>query len=427
VTIPIRFNLLNESALSPANTLPYETLPGGSTNPLQQAGDCANGFDFGSLNGIYAAYLRTQLYNGDLCFVPTFSALDVPTVTQATAYAKYINNTTDNPSPPNVIRYIAQENVNNSSTQFNVAHISFTPRNSEWIYDEMQGIPYASNYCSTECLPLAIASSSGPQRLCAGASATFSIPNLPAGMAVSWSTDPAGYFTPATGTGPTFTTAAAAGAQGTATVTARVGACQTLVTTTVGVGPAPVDGSYYCSSGCPSYPPTSGTIADFTIVPAGSYTLNLSRSDGGTFRAWQGIVDGNNWYTYSNNSAAVVTLGSGQRAQFTVTVDVPGCGAVTRTFTLAVYGYRLAFAPNPASTDLTVTAVDADQPTADKPSATAPPFDADLYDGQGKKIKTEKSAKGQAKFDVRDLPNGLYHLRAGKGKEAISEQVQIAH
>ena len=90
-------------------------------------------------------------------------------------------------------------------------------------------------------------------------------------------------------------------------------------------------------------------------------------------------------------------------------------------------GYYFAFAPNPASTDLTVTAVDADQSTADQPSATAPPFDADLYDSQGKKIKTKKSDKGKAVIDVRDLPNGLYHLRAGKGKEAISEQVQVAH
>jgi len=30
-------------------------------------------------------------------------------------------------------------------------------------------------------------------------------------------------------------------------------------------------------------------------------------------------------------------------------------------------------------------------------------------------------------LDVRDLPNGLYNLRAGKGKRALSEHVQVMH
>ena len=131
-------------------TLPLETLLGDSTNPRQQAGTCADGFDLGSLNGVYAAYFRTNLYNGDLCFVPSYSTLGVATVTPATAFAKYTNNTTDNPSRPNVIRYNAQENVNNAGTQFNVAHISFTPHNSERIFNEMQNLtpyPPAINEC----------------------------------------------------------------------------------------------------------------------------------------------------------------------------------------------------------------------------------------------------------------------------------------
>ncbi|WP_375416206.1 T9SS type A sorting domain-containing protein [uncultured Hymenobacter sp.] len=428
VTIPIRFNLLKESALSPPNTLPYETLPGGSTNPAQQAGNCADGFDLGSLNGIYAAYLRTRLYNGDLCFVPSYSALDVPTVTPTTAFAKYINNFTDNPSAPRVARYIAQESVN-SGAKFNVAHISFTPRNSEWLFNEMQGLAHASNYCSTECsAPLTITNPAAQGRLCAGSSVTLSIPNLPAGTSVSWSTSPAGYFTPATGTGPTFT-ATAANAQGTVTITALVGACQVPVTTTIGVGPAPIDGSYYCGSGCVAYPPTQGQLSGFTVVPPGTYTINLSTTGNRTYGAWQGMVDGGRWSTYSNNTSGVVTLSAGQRAQFTVPFSGSACGAGSGTFSLAAYSsYRLVATPNPASSELTVTAVDEDQPEASLvPSTTASPFEAELYDNHGKKVKAGKSEKGKAVLDVRDLPAGLYNLRAGKGKEAISEHIQVTH
>jgi hypothetical protein len=188
VAIPIRFSLLREAATSPPNTLPYETLPGGSTNPYQQAGGCADGFDFGSLNGIYAAYFRTNLYNGDLCFVPSYSALDVPTVTPSTAFSKYVNNFTSSPSLPQVNRYVAQEQAN--GTLFNTTHISFTPRNSEWIYNEMQR-PFNGNTnplpCATECSISQQMQLTGPEFQCPGSRSTYTLTGVPAGYTVAWS------------------------------------------------------------------------------------------------------------------------------------------------------------------------------------------------------------------------------------------------
>lgn len=63
-------------------------------------------------------------------------------------------------------------------------------------------------------------------------------------------------------------------------------------------------------------------------------------------------------------------------------------------------------------------------------SAASPadvPFDADLYDGHGKKVKTQHGDHGKAVLDVRDLPAGLYNLRVGQGKKALSEHIQITH
>jgi hypothetical protein len=124
----IDVNLLNRNYTSPANTLPYETLPGGTNNLNEQQAlttNYANGF-----LGLWDFSDNTVLYNGNICFVPTYSALNVPGVTPATAYAKYVNGITDNPVPPRALTtYIAMENSN--GTQFNQAHLRFTARNSE--------------------------------------------------------------------------------------------------------------------------------------------------------------------------------------------------------------------------------------------------------------------------------------------------------
>ena len=112
----------------------------------------------------------------------------------------------------------------------------------------------------------------------------------------------------------------------------------------------------------------------------------------------------------------------------TVTITpTTGCFAPRNAVFRQPSGYYYTYSPNPASDDLTVSAIDADKPATSPPSTTAPPFEADLYDNYGKKVKTKKSDKGQAKLDVRDLPNGLYNLRVGTGKEAISEHIVINH
>ncbi|MDJ0365656.1 hypothetical protein QMK33_10875 [Hymenobacter sp. H14-R3] len=167
----IAVNLLNRNYTSPSNTLPYETLAGGYTNLYEQR-DLLENSDFNI--GILQAADITNVYNGNLCFVPTYSALDVLTVTPATAYAKYINNTTDNPSPPRIPSYIANQNTTGSD--FNQPHIRFTARNSEWIYNEMQR-PFNGNTnslpCATECsIALTI---TGPTQVCTSPTSVFSV------------------------------------------------------------------------------------------------------------------------------------------------------------------------------------------------------------------------------------------------------------
>ncbi|MGI4870140.1 MAG: hypothetical protein ACRYFX_03060 [Janthinobacterium lividum] len=181
----IKYHLLDESATSPPNTLPYETLPGGNTNYKQESGNCAD------LTGVTGFFLNATLYDGDVCFVPTFSALDLPANTPVDAYASYANNITSNSATrtgsPRIDQFIAQEHNGN---QFSLTHLRYTARNGEWLFDQMQNKTQAAALvaCSSECaVPLSI---TGPNPLCPNGPTTYST-NAPAGTPVTWvSSDP---------------------------------------------------------------------------------------------------------------------------------------------------------------------------------------------------------------------------------------------
>ncbi len=407
-SIRIYFHLLQESAQSPPNTLPYETLPGGTTNPYQQAGSCGGGFDFGSLNGIYAAYLRTKLYNGDLCFVPSYSALDVPTVTPSTAFAKYINSATDNPSLPRVKRYLAQEQT--SSALFNTAHISFTPRNSEWIFNEMQrpfnGDANPINCGSTECVLPADVTFTGPGTLCG--TATYSTVDRGPGYTYTWTASPASLFTNPSGTGLTFTTGNNSPDDNGFITLEISGDCPRTVQRSIKVGrpAAPAfeqrDPGDMCYSGTAYY-----TLTNYD--PALTYSI---RAVGAT-----GIMDPGGFRLKRSSSGYV---------SFTVTVTTGNCsstadGEVTFDCTSA---YTYSVYPNPANETTTVAA---DVPPGQRGVGAPRSFHATLHNAHGQPVQMQPSRNGAAPFDTRALPAGLYHLVIREGQHAERRNVSIQH
>jgi len=402
VTIPIRFNLLNESAPSPPSTLPYETLPGGFTNLAAESGDC------GTTSGIASAFLKTSLYNGPICFVPSYSALDVPTVTTATAFSKYINNLTDNPSLPRVARFVAQEaSSTTSSATYNLNHLTFTARNSEWIFDEMQLLPHASNYCSSECLTSSDLEIKGPGTLCG--TSTYSSPVNGLGVTYSWTASPANAFTVATGNNSTFQTANVPGVNTTGTITLTINTgCQTTFTKTVVVGAPAVptfiqrDPSDMCYSGTAYYTTTNyDPTVTYTIRAVGATAIR----DPGGFRlkhTGSGYVSFT--VTATNNCGT-------QTANGEVTFD---CASA---FTYAVY-------PNPAANTLTVK--------QNNRAGTAPhnsgKFTVRLHDNHGT-LHVQKAANtATLQLAVDTLPTGLYLLRIeSEGEAPESHQIQITH
>jgi len=419
----VDITLLNRNYTSPANTLPYETLPGG-TNNLNDQQDLTTNYANGFL-GLWDLSDNTILYNGDICFVPTYSALNVPSVTPATTYAKYINGATDNPVPPRALTaYIAMENSN--GTQFNQSHLRFTARNSEWLYNEMQRPFSGSNYvnlagCTPECTVLTINNPLAPgQRLCAGSSATFSIPGLAPNTPVRWSAAPASNFTVATGSGPTFTATVSNNASGNSTITALVGECETSVSITIPTGPGEPTGYY---TGGPNGSGTLTTYQSFPTTSAGGVDIGMFLNEPYNFTFTSDLPG--LYLTNTSGRATHFILKPGQGTTITATATNAPCGLVGRfVFICPRSGYRYTATPNPASEELTVTSTDS--ATGERLEKAAE-FDADLYDTYGKKVKTQHSNHGKAVFNARELPDGLYNLRIGQGKDAYSEHIQVKH
>jgi serine protease len=262
---------------------------------------------------------------------------------------------------------------------------------------------------------------SGPASFCSG-SAAYSA-NAPTGTTTVWSSSNTSVATINSSTG-----VATAVGSGLVTFTASATtSCGSTITASkqVQVGTPAVAGTYYCTGCSPS---SSGTISTYgNYVKTGTITLYVNQEPNTTysFSGYPSSVSQsgpNSAYFYINSSNTYQ-----QRVDVTIT-KTSSCGTISQTFTFVAYpssSYLLS--PNPANSELNVTSVEADQPTDVVNGTATLPFEAQLYDNFGKQVKTKSSDGNNAKLNVSDLPNGLYYLRVGKGKEAISKQIQIAH
>jgi len=243
-----------------------------------------------------------------------------------------------------------------------------------------------------------------------------------ANTSLVWSASPASLFTTTAGYGSVFTTTGAAGQAGVGVITGKLpGACEANVTKTVRVGTEP--SGYFYGGGVSS----GQNLQTVQFVTGGQISMFLNESANFTFSSSPAIQ----LSSYSGRSTSFY-LPAGQGVQINVSAPGSPCALATG-FVFAprsVYYHRAA--PNPVSDELLVTAADPDQPAGTparltNPAADSAAFETTLYDNYGRPVKTQRSERGQAMLDVRDLPNGLYHLRTGHGKDIVTEHIRVAH
>ncbi|MDO7887508.1 T9SS type A sorting domain-containing protein [Hymenobacter cheonanensis] len=412
--IPVNVTLTRQNFSCPTGLLPLDGAPG-STEPFAGGPNVITGSTPAWLGPLFSFQFALH---SRFSFVSPASALDIADFTLPALSAKYINNITSF-STTSTNSFIAQEQTNLfGNTDFNVPHLTFTARNGEFIFDQMQNnLKHAEQIaCSAECSAVA-ATISGPTQLCPGATGTYTISNLPAGVQVRWSVSSSGVVSPTSGTGNTFTVQAPAGADGNTTIQA------TLVSTAGGCElplaglPLRVGASFV---GIGIYGGCGGLPATFTADG-----LNI-----GTNFRW--TIDGRAQSQFDNQAQITYTLSStAASTQVGVTVAgiCPGAGTLAATYNVAIeHGAGCAneltapqpaqptvsIYPNPAHESVYVHLENVD---------TARHTTVRLFDSQGR-LALELSSKGEAtiKVKVNKLLPGLYFVHVLRGSDVLTRQ-----
>jgi PGAP1-like protein/Secretion system C-terminal sorting domain len=189
--------------ISPSNTIPWDGVPGGTkstetTGPISQSSTTPtinqnNTFLGNAWRSIFfllfnvSANIELPFSQKTFSFVPITSALDVQNVTAST-FSQPFSFATNGLLGSRANKYISQDFT--ARSLFNIEHTDFTPRNSRWLYNEMQNLTQ-----QVTCEDFCISSITGPSSFCTSATYSFA---LPLGSTVSWSVNnivPAGSVT----------------------------------------------------------------------------------------------------------------------------------------------------------------------------------------------------------------------------------------
>jgi hypothetical protein len=183
--------------LSPANTIPWDGVPGGTkstetTGPISQTGTTpainqSNTFLGNVWRSILYAFvinvhtnIQLPFSQKEFSFVPITSALDVENVT-ANTFTQPFNFAVNGLTGSRANKFISQDFA--ASNLYNIEHTNFTPRNSRWIYNEMENITQPPLNCNDICTnSIQII---GADNFCT--TSTYNVPYLPSYASVTWS------------------------------------------------------------------------------------------------------------------------------------------------------------------------------------------------------------------------------------------------
>jgi alpha/beta superfamily hydrolase len=410
VVISINFNLLNKSYMSPANTLPWDGLAGGTLNVKDQAGD-----EIPTINKKILWFLKKSLNTylaDDFCFVPTPSALDIADINATTVQATYVGGISS-ASLSRMGNFIAQErSTDNGPNPYNKRHITFTNRNSEWLFNQMEGTTTTLN-CSTECNPFASTTIGGSATICNGSS--YSI-NPIANATYTWSVSSNITINAGQGTANLTVKPNGSGSGTISLVVGKNGCSFPIQAINVQVGTV--------TASQLSMKVNSQEIQ--YLCPNSSYIVDVSGPSGTTFDTWtfQGL-SGSGTGSYANISTSS-TFGGGSIS----VVAHDACGGstvlqrtVSRSSTCSM---MLAMFPNPADSYVEVSFSSND--SAEDVSQSLPEeYEVIIYNKLSQKVKDIKSKQKKQQIKLEELPEDIYYVHLIYQGETIKKQLIIKH
>ena len=404
--------------ISPANTFPWDGIPGGTQNverggSLSQVGTVPsigkeNSF-FGNLwRGVVGSLIVNIDYDIDFpfsqnefSFVPLTSSLDVQNVTVATFSQQFVypvNGANGSRSD----KYVAQEYLNGD---YNISHTDFTARNSKWIFNEMQNTTQTYD-CEDYC-DAGSSSINGDAAFCTDSN-PYTIANLPAGSTVVWAATPNGIVTDPSGTSPTLSKLANGIITLKATITNSCFGQVVISKPNIRVGS-----------------PKPGPITFSLIDPVmGKLYADIDPVPGATAYKWyrNGVLTSFNYGT----SAHFVIPRNVCDIEYDISVEaINGCGTSPRSHSNAYIpcDYYFAVSPNPATSIVTISSV---ENNSFQSSSVKTFTEIKLYDNNGnlKKYQTFKNVK-TASLTVSELQSGTYFIEISDGTFKERKQLII--
>lgn len=474
--------LYNNTAYASGTQLAIDGVPG-STNPLVDVKALTSFPSFSRLqlslqfnlgwifSGYFNAYAYNQGVSASFTFVSAASALDVAPLNTAAYTDKYVNGT--NPTYPSTsTTFIAQE-TNNAAGTTNNAHIRFTARNSNWMFDEMENVTNTLN-CSSECSNSFYIS--GPSNFCTNGS--YFIPGLSPGATISWAVNSSAASPNSTSLPLILLTAQG---NGNVTLSATINTCSNgtvILTKTIAVGNI-FSGYYNVSS---NYVYSNNNILGYgggsVFQPRNQNVLFSLQLNNTNLSSVSWSISGVYSYYYSGSNFFNLYMTTPSTAyssnNATVTLNAVGpCGSFSKSFNFQAVAngssgsYGIVASPNPASNDVTVTSTpsdnsevatnDANPPgaatnnkavtntpnshtgnTEDSKTQTtilpkiteAPPIQSiKLFDNLGKLRKSFQYATGtkQVHLDVHDLTPGIYYIEVFNGVSYERKKLLVQH
>jgi hypothetical protein len=338
--------------ISPPNTIPWDGVPGGTkstetTGPISQTSTTPNINikDKTFLGNVWRSVVFL-LFNArsnielpfsqkDFSFVPITSALDVQNVTAST-FSQPFNFAVNGLNGSRATKFVAQDFA--SSNLFNIEHTNFTPRNSRWLFNEMEHplAPLPLD-CNDFCDDGSVNSIVGTRLVCN--SNNYTVFNVPVGATVSWSKDTrvntATFTLTPSGNGVIVTNLHLFSLTTTLTATITRGNCVNTLTKVISTDDDYANnnlGFAYTQQSCDGKPAESGTVYSWSQVRLHQNCLvkvNLSLllnqgktvslgSNGAAPSSWY-VLDGFLYFrlSYSNNGAPVIFNITGAGACYT--------------------------------------------------------------------------------------------------------------
>lgn len=426
----------SQPRISPPNTIPWDGVPGGIRDAEADGSIAQNGqwptigktnTFFGNVwRGIVGAIINldydinfpfAQRY---FTFVPITSALDVANVTSST-FSQPFNFVVSGLNGSRANKFVTQEFY---GSLYNAPHTEFTPRNAEWIYNEMQLAtqPFnCKNYCTTAY------TISGPSNFCV--SSVYSVEGLVPGSTITWSASAPNMvqFSCATCAQTTITRLYSGVITLTATINDNCGGGTVTLTTTVTIGVPDQNSLYgiFSTEGYSNYLQDDNCLKTYTFP--GMYSGEVSLTDP--------ITNTFSWSFVSKypSTATVSIGGSADGRNMTVTVKpagarvvykltrTNGCGSYSHDYTFTANGIcsveesifveeeNLRLAPNPSTGTFNVLLQSTDKDKAIKMIVVRNKFGAEM-----KRIHFTGNAKSQ-NINIQNFPMDVYSVEVFDG------------